>query len=293
MSTVSKSSQPGTPPQKTVWQRVWAWFLTTVGPRHFYQSFMPWIKPLGILAAFLISCASVWGLAIAPTDYLQHDSYRIIFIHVPAASLALSLYIALAVLSVISLVWKIKLAQWLAQSITSTGLLFCILSLITGAIWGKPTWGAYWVWDARLTSMLILAFLYIGVIALYQAFADSSEPTKAASILAVVGVVNLPIIKYSVIWWNTLHQASTFSLTAAPKMPPSMYLPLVMMLLGFYILAAAIILYQTQTLILKNEYKQRWVKAILGHKLNIPLDNENNLNHVLNNQSLSTQQHEH
>ncbi len=245
------------------WRRLWRWFLTTVGPRHFFESFSGWVRPLGWLAALLLLVGAVWGLVFAPADYLQGNSYRIIFIHVPAASLALSIYAALALLGLITLVWKIKTAELVARAAAPIGLLLCVLSLLTGAIWGKPTWGTYWVWDGRLTSMLILAFLYVGVVALQQAFVHSSEPGKPAAILALVGAVNLPVIKYSVVWWNTLHQGSTFAITAAPKMPPAMYLPLLMMLLGFYVLVAAWVIHRTCTLILKRERNSRWVQGLL------------------------------
>ena len=138
-------------------------------------------------------------------------------------------------------------------------MICCVLSLITGAIWGKPTWGTYWVWDARLTSMLILAFLYTGVLALFSAFENSQNRGKAAAILSIVGAVNLPIIKYSVEWWNTLHQGSTFTVTNAPKMPASMWVPLLLMILGMYFLAAALTIYRTNSLILLTENRKTWV----------------------------------
>lgn len=246
--------------------RVWNGFLLTVGTRPFYQIFSPWVRWLSLLAAVLITLGSVWGLAFAPRDYLQGDSYRIIFIHVPAASLALSIYLGLAILGVISLVWKIKTASIVAQAAAPVGLVLCVIALITGAIWGKPTWGAYWVWDGRLTSMLVLAFLYVGVVALFHAFEGSIQQGKAAAILSIVGAVNLPIIKYSVVWWNTLHQGSTFTLTAAPKMAASMYLPLLVMLLGFYSLVAALVLYRACTLILIREQQTGWVQEIVQQR---------------------------
>jgi len=249
---------------QSVFARLWDGFLLTVGLPHFYRIFSPWVKWLSIIALVLLAVGSVWGLAIAPPDYLQGNSYRIIFIHVPAASLALSIYFGLAVLGVISLVWKVKTASVVAQAAAPVGLVLCVLSLITGAIWGKPTWGAYWVWDGRLTSMLVLAFLYVGVVALFHAFENTAHQGKAAAILSIVGAVNLPIIKYSVVWWNTLHQGSTFSLTAAPQMPPSMYLPLVLMIFGFYFLVAALVIYRSCTLILIRERQKNWVKELIG-----------------------------
>ncbi len=244
--------------------RLWNGFLLTVGTRPFYQTFSPWVFSLGWLAAVLLVVGSVWGLAFAPPDALQGDSYRIMFIHVPVASLALSIYLGLAILGIISLVWKIKTAAIVAQAAAPVGLVLCVLALITGAIWGKPTWGAYWVWDGRLTSMLVLAFLYVGVVALFQAYEGSAQHGKAAAILSIIGALNLPIIKYSVVWWNTLHQGATFSLTAAHKMPASMYLPLLVMIMGFYSLVAALVLYRACTLILIREQQSGWVQALLG-----------------------------
>lgn len=245
--------------------RLWQGFLKTVGTREFYRIFAPWVKWLGLIAAILLSLGILWGLAFAPPDYLQGDSYRIIFIHVPAASLAMSIYLGMAMLGVIYLVWKIKTANLVAQAIAPIGFILCVLSLLTGSIWAKPTWGTYWVWDARLTSMLILAFLYAGVMALFAAFEHTTSRGKAAAILSIVGAVNLPIIKYSVNWWNTLHQGSTFSITERPKMPPDMYIPLILTLLGFYCLVAALAIYRTNTLILQRESNKQWVIDACQH----------------------------
>ncbi|OOS05388.1 heme exporter protein C [Moraxella cuniculi DSM 21768] len=243
--------------------RLWQAFLTTVGTERFFQIFSPWVKYLASIAAVLLAAGLIWGLGFAPADYLQGNSYRIIFIHVPAASLAMSIYFAMSVLGVIFLVWKIKTANLVAQAIAPIGFVCCVLSLLTGSIWGKPTWGTYWVWDARLTSMLILAFLYAGVIALFVAFEHSNNRGKAAAILSIVGAVNLPIIKYSVEWWNTLHQGATFSITNAPKMDASMWVPLLIMLLGAYFLVAALAIYRTNSLILLREANKAWVQRLL------------------------------
>lgn len=243
--------------------KLWQAFLTTVGSEPFFRIFSPWVKYLAALATICLGIGSVWGLVFAPPDYLQGNSYRIIFIHVPTASLAMSIYFAMSVLGVIFLVWKIKTANVVAQAIAPIGFIACLLSLLTGAIWAKPTWGTYWVWDARLTSMLILAFLYAGVMALFAAFEQSASRGKAAAILSVVGAVNLPIIKYSVEWWNTLHQGATFTLSAAPKMPATMWLPLLLMILGSYFLVAALAIYRTNTLLLLKEANKPWAKRIV------------------------------
>lgn len=244
---------------QSFFNRLWQGFLKTVGTKEFYRIFAPWVKWLSVIALPLLIIGSVWGLVFAPPDYLQGNSYRIIFIHVPAASLAMSIYLALAILGVIFLVWKIKTANLVAQAIAPIGFILCVLSLLTGSIWAKPTWGTFWVWDARLTSMLILAFLYAGVMALFVAFEHTASRGKAAAILSVVGAVNLPIIKYSVEWWNTLHQGATFTVTERPKMPPDMYLPLLLMILGTYFLVAALAIYRTNTLILQRESNKQWV----------------------------------
>lgn len=243
--------------------RLWQGFLKTVGMREFFRIFEPWVRWLFGLSVLLLAVGSVWGLAFAPLDYLQGNSYRLIFIHVPAASLAMSIYLAMSILGVIFLVWKIKTANLVAQAIAPIGFLCCVISLFTGAVWGRPTWGTYWVWDARLTSMLILAFLYAGVMALFNAFAHSQNRGKAAAILSIVGVINLPIIKYSVEWWNTLHQGSTFTITQAPKMSASMWQPLLVMILGGYCLAAALAIYRTNTLILQREQHKQWVRDLI------------------------------
>ena len=239
--------------------KLWQGFLKTVGTREFYRIFAPWVKWLGGLSSILLLVGSIWGLAFAPPDYLQGNSYRIIFIHVPTASLAMSIYLAMAILGVIYLVWKIKTANLVAQALAPIGFVLCVLSLLTGSIWAKPTWGTYWVWAARLSTMLILAFLYAGVMAMFIAFEHTANRGKAAAILSIVGAVNLPIIKYSVNWWNTLHQGSTFSVTERPKMPPDMYLPLIIMILGMYALVATLAIYRTNTLILQRENGKQWV----------------------------------
>lgn len=252
--------------RQNVLPRLWNGFLRTVGMQPFYETFNPWVKWLAIVAAVLLMIGSIWGLAFAPPDYLQGNSYRIIFVHVPSASLSMSIYLTLAVLGVINLVWKIKTASIVAQAAAPVGLVLCIVALVTGAIWGKPTWGAYWVWDGRLTSMLVLAFFYVGVVALFHAYDNTAHQGKAAAILSIIGAVNLPIIKYSVVWWNTLHQGSTFSLMSAPKMPPSMYMPLVVMFFAFCFFVAALIIYRSCTLILIRERHKNWVKALVASR---------------------------
>ncbi|PQA37064.1 heme ABC transporter permease [Amnimonas aquatica] len=245
-------------------RRLWAAFESTVSPRHFYELSGRWLPWLAWPAAVLIATGLVWGLAFAPADYQQGNSYRIIFIHVPSASLAMGGYLLLAVCALISLVWRVKTADMVAKAAAPVGALFCLCALFTGSLWGKPTWGTYWVWDARLTSMLILLFLYAGIMALHSAFEDAAQGGKAAAILALVGVVNLPVIKYSVEWWNTLHQGSTFRITERPSMPPEMYLPLLVMFFGLWLLYSAVVLMRSRHEILRRERRARWVRDIVA-----------------------------
>ena len=242
-------------------RRLWATIESTVSPRYFYQISGRWLPWFAWPAALLIATGLVWGLAIAPADYQQGNSYRIIFIHVPAASLAMGGYLLLAICGAITLIWRVKTAEMVAKAVAPVGALFCLMALVTGSLWGKPTWGTYWVWDARLTSMLILLFLYCGVMALQQAFDSHNQGNKASALLAIVGVINLPIIKYSVEWWNTLHQGSTFRITERPTMPPDMYLPLLVMFLGLYCLFASVVLMRSRHEILRREVRSRWVQA--------------------------------
>lgn len=242
----------------------WDYVQRTVSPRHFYDLTGRCLPGFAIAAALLLSIGTVWGLAFAPPDYQQGNSYRIMFIHVPAAFIAMNAYVMLAACGVIALVWKVKTAEMVGKAIASVGAWFCFISLFTGAVWGKPTWGTYWVWDARLTSMLILLFLYMGVLALQSAYEDAAAGSKAAAILSIVGVINLPIIHYSVVWWNTLHQGSSFSFTKKPDMPPSMWEPLLIMLLGSYALFVAVIILRARNEILFRERRTRWVRELLG-----------------------------
>jgi len=199
----------------------------------------------------------------APEDYQQGNSFRIIYIHVPAAILAQSCYMMLAVAGVVGLVWRMKLADVALQCAAPIGAWMTFVALITGSIWGKPTWGTYWEWDARLTSMLILLFLYFGIIALRMAISNRDTAAKATSVMAIVGVINIPIIKYSVDWWNTLHQPATFTITEKPAMPPEMWLPLLVMVLAFYGLFTLNLFMRMRLEILKREHKTRWVRDAL------------------------------
>ena len=242
---------------------MWQFFHKLGSPKWFYgiaTRLMPWLLAAG---ALLLLSGVVWGLAFAPKDYLQGNSYRIIYIHVPAAFLAQSAYIMMAVAAVVTLVWRMKLADVFVKAVAPVGLWLTFLALFTGAVWGKPTWGTWWVWDARLTSMLILLFLYGGVIALGRAISDEKSAARATAVLVLVGVVNIPIIKYSVDWWNTLHQPATFTITEKPAMPPEMWLPLLVMVLAFYGLFTLNLLMRMRLEVLRREHKTRWARAAL------------------------------
>jgi len=239
----------------------WTWFHKWGSPKWFYEMSGRWLPWLSIAAVLLIAAGLIWGLAFAPPDYQQGNSFRIIYIHVPAAFLAQSIYVTLAIAGLVGLVWKMKLADVALQQAAPVGAWMTAIALLTGAIWGKPTWGTYWVWDARLTSMLILLFLYFGVIALGNAISNRDSAAKACAVLAIVGVVNIPIIKYSVEWWNSLHQTATFKITEKPAMPMEMWLPLLLVVLGFYCFFGAVLLYRMRLEVLKREARSSLVKA--------------------------------
>ncbi|RRJ84412.1 heme ABC transporter permease [Aestuariirhabdus litorea] len=241
----------------------WTWFHKMGSPKWFYDITDKWMFWLGLASAVLLAVAMVWGLAFAPADYQQGNSYRIIFVHVPSAFLAQACYIMMAVAGAIGLIWKMKLADMAAKVSAPIGASFTILALLTGAIWGKPTWGTWWVWDARLTSMLLLLFLYFGYMALQSAFDNEATASKASSILALVGLVNIPIIKYSVEWWNTLHQPATLTLTERPAMATEMLIPLLLSIAAFYCFFTLVFLMRLRTEVLIRENRTNWVKKIV------------------------------
>jgi len=241
---------------KTLWHRLGS-------PRWFYQISRPWIYILGILALVLLVTGTVWGLVFAPMDYQQHDSFRIMYVHVPAAMVAQSAYIVMGFAGVLLLVWRMKLADMVLATVVPFGMSMTALALVTGAVWGKPTWGAWWVWDARTTSMLVLLFLYFGLYALRQAIARPEAAARACAVLAVVGMINIPIIKYSVNFALTLHQKASFTLTEAPSMPPEMWLPLALNVLGIYCLFGANLLSRLRLEILRRERGTQWVRDLV------------------------------
>lgn len=232
-------------------------------PKWFYEMTNRWIPWLVLLTAVGAGVGITMGLLFAPVDYLQGNSYRIIFIHVPAALLAQSAYMMMAVAGAVYLIWRMKMAAWVAKVIAPIGASFCLIALFTGAIWGKPTWGTWWVWDARLTSMLLLLFLYFGVMALQKAMETEEASYKAGAILSLVGLVNIPIIKYSVEWWNTLHQPATLKLTEKPSMHIDMLIPLLIMIATTYIFFALLVIWRTRNEIIWQERKRQWLQKHL------------------------------
>ncbi|WP_114418730.1 heme ABC transporter permease [Marinospirillum perlucidum] len=249
---------------------MWKWLTTLyhrlASPKWFYQISGLWLPWFAVVSLLFIGAGLIWGLAYAPMDYQQGNSFRIIYVHVPAAFLAQSIYVMMALAGVVLLVWKIKMADVVAQSLAPVGASMTFIALVTGAIWGVPTWGTWWMWDARLTSMLILFFLYLGVIALREALKPQDTAAKACALMAIVGVINIPIIKYSVDWWYTLHQPATFTLTEKPAMPASMWVPLLLMVIGFYAFLGWSLLLRARAEVLRREHKSGWVKDLLQRK---------------------------
>lgn len=221
----------------------------------------PW---LAALCAVLLILGLYNGLIQAPADYEQGDSYRIIYIHVPAAWMSMFVYAVMAFSSAIFLIWRMKLADIVAQASAPIGASFTLIALVTGSIWGKPTWGTWWVWDARLTSELVLLFLYIGYIALRGAIEHRNNAARAAAVLAIVGVINLPIIHYSVEWWHTLHQPATISKLDTPSIHMSMLIPLLQMVGAFQLLYFYNLCVRVRAGILEREPKARWLANHLG-----------------------------
>ena len=200
------------------------------------------------------------GFLVAPTDAQQGEGYRIIFVHVPASWMAMFLYCVMAFWAAVGLAFRIRLAAMTASAIAPTGALFAVLSLLTGALWGKPMWGTWWVWDARLTSTLVLLFLYLGFIALQAAIDDPRRADKAGAILAIVGVVNVPVIYFSVRWWNTLHQGATISFTKSASIAPTMLWAMLLMALAFWMYAIAVVLMRLRIVLLERESHTEWVQ---------------------------------
>lgn len=242
---------------------MWAWFHKWSSPRWFYQlsgRVLPWLALLSLVSLVV---GVIWGLAFVPPDYKQGNSFRIIYIHVPAAAVAMAGYLMMATAGAISLIWRIKLADMVVKCAAPIGAALTFLALVTGAIWGKPTWGTWWVWDARITSVLVLFFLYIGILALYEAFDNKEAAGRASAILALVGAVNIPIIYWSVEWWYSLHQPASISFTGESSIHPEMLRPLMLTIIGFYSFFGWVLLLQVRNEILHRERNTRWVRDLI------------------------------
>lgn len=239
--------------------------LSFSSPKTFYPlagKLLPWFSALAIV---LTAIGLYLGFFVAPTDYKQGESYRIIFVHVAAAWMSMFIYVVMAGWSAVGMIWNTKLSDMMAGALAPTGALFSFIALWTGALWGKPTWGTYWIWDARLTSELILLFLYIGYIALRSAIDDPRRAARASALLAIVGVINIPIIYYSVLWWNTLHQGPTVQLGAQTdaKMAATMLWAMLVMAVAFWMYTIAVVLARVRSEILERESNTAWVAELV------------------------------
>ncbi|MZR62219.1 heme ABC transporter permease CcmC [Alcanivorax sp. DP30] len=246
-----------------VWQTIKRWYHMLGSPRYFHtfsSRVLPWLTPIALIT---LVTGLVWGLVFAPSDYQQGNSYRIIFIHVPASSGALMGYMALGVSGLVAVVWRMKMAEVMLKAIAPFGAALAAISLITGSLWGKPTWGTYWQWDARMTSMLILLFMYVGVIALQNVIREPRQAARAAGLLAIVGVINVVIVKYSVEWVQTLHQGSTLKLFGESTINPAMKYPLLISMLGMWLLYAVNVLVRARTEVEWRERRSKWVQTLI------------------------------
>jgi heme exporter protein C len=242
----------------------WTWFHRLASPPHIYRvagTLTPWFAwPAGLL----IVSALYAGLFLAPPDYQQGEGFRMIYVHAPSAWLSVMIYGVMATAAAVGLIWRMKVAHAAAASCAAIGASFTFVSLVTGMLWGKPMWGTYWVWDPRLTAQLVLLILYLGYMALRSGIDDLGRADRASAVLAIIGVVNLPIIRYSVEWWNSIHQAPSVMKMERPSMPFDMLAPLLMMLLGFTLLFAAILLVRLRAEVLRRESGATWVKEVVS-----------------------------
>jgi heme exporter protein C len=239
---------------------MWTWFYKLASPPYVYRTaaaLTPWFMTVAVIA---IVCGLIGGLVFAPPDYQQGDAFRIIYVHVPSAYMSLFCYSAMALAGAIGLIWRIKMSYALAAATAPVGASFTLLALVTGSLWGRPMWGTYWAWDPRLTSELILLFLYAGVMSLRPAFEDPVRGDRAAALLSIVGFVNVPIIHFSVQWWNSLHQGATIAKIGKSEIAGSMLWPLLTMLLGFTCFYAAVVCMRLRGEVLNRERQSAWVR---------------------------------
>jgi heme exporter protein C len=224
-------------------------------------SILRWLLPITLVA---LAVGLVWGLLFTHPDFRQGNSYRIIYIHVPAAVVALAGYYVMAIAGAVSLIWKMKMADVAMKACAPIGAALTFIALVTGSIWGKPTWGTWWVWDARITSMLILLFLYLGVVALYEAYDNKEAASKACAVLSLVGTVNIPIIYKSVDWWYSLHQPASIKFTGESTIDASMLYPLLLTIVAFYGLFTCCMLLNMRAELVEREARTNWVRKLAG-----------------------------
>jgi heme exporter protein C len=245
---------------------MWKFLYQMASPRAFYELTSSWLRCLGVSALLFLLLGIVWGLVFAPPDYQQGDAFRIIYVHVPTAFLSIAIYGWMGFLAVLLLVWRIKMAGLMLGIAAQTGAVMAFLALLTGSIWGKPMWGTWWVWDARLTSELILLLLYLAILAIGTTFQNKEQSDKIVAVLILVGLADLPIIHYSVYWWNTLHQGVTLSVFAKPKIAGSMLYPLLLTLAGFSFYCLWVMLHKARNEVVLRERRQHWVKSLIDRE---------------------------
>ena len=255
MASRKPGSQPGSK---------WLWFHRFGSPEYVYEFAGKWSPWAAAVSTILFAIGLYLGLVVAPSDYQMGDSYRIIFIHVPTAWMSMFTYVVMATAAACGLIWKMKMGYAVARACAPLGAAFTFCALLTGSLWGKPTWGTYWIWDARLTSELVLLFLYFGIIALDSALEDRQTASQATAVLALVGIVNIPIIHFSVEWWNTLHQGSTVSRLGRPSMDTSMLIPLLVMFVAINFYFVASLLKRVQCELLQSSRRTAWVGRVVN-----------------------------
>jgi len=258
--TESKNHTP-TPRQA---RSSWAWFHRFGSSSYFYRFATLWGPRAGWCALVLMVIGIYMGLFVAPPDYQMGNSYRIIFIHVPSAWMSLSAYVLMAASAAIGLIWKMKVSFCVSRACAPIGAAFTFCALITGSLWGKPTWGTYWIWDARLTSELVLLFLYMGYMALDKAISDRNTASQATAVLSLVGLVNIPIIHYSVEWWNTLHQGSTVFRMDGPSIDARMLVPLLITTVAMNLYFISVLLNRVRCELLDLERRTQWVREVVN-----------------------------
>jgi heme exporter protein C len=242
------------------------WLYQWAIPRALFARIEAWLPWLSVLAGAMLGLGLGLSFFYAPADYQQGEAFRIMYVHVPAAWLSMAVYVAMAAMALSILVWRVEVAQYALISSAPIGAAFTLMALVTGAIWGQPMWGTWWVWDARLTSELILLFIYLAIYALYEAIEDKRQAAKAASLMTLVGLVNIPIIHYSVIWWNTLHQPPSLSKLDTPSIHIDMLIPLLVMLVAFKLLYVVWLFLRVRLALVLAYAHSTWLAEALARK---------------------------